>query len=233
MASSMARGEARNLFTPRCTRAMKVARLITTPKMPTAANFRKVRLACKRIHQTLTTNSMISARPSLVAPRSRSMKSTGISRNPSQQRAADGPEAGGAILDSIESGQIAGAEVAPAGDGPPQPTPIFGDAAAGNVAAADDEVGALIQDRQQPGDVGGLMGEIGVHLHDRLGVKFLQGISHSPDIGGAQALFLTGEEVQIRISGHQLPDGVGGAVRRVVIHHQYVHFVFEIGELLP
>ena len=32
MASSMARGEARNLFTPRCTSKMKVARLITTPK---------------------------------------------------------------------------------------------------------------------------------------------------------------------------------------------------------
>ena len=45
--------------------------------------------------------------------------------DPLQQRAADSPEAGGAILDPVESGQITGEDVAPAGNGLAQPAPIL------------------------------------------------------------------------------------------------------------
>jgi hypothetical protein len=61
-----------------------------------------------------------------------------------------------------------------------------GDAAAGHVAGAEGEVGAVAGERDQAREVGGVVRAVGVHLADELGVV-RERVGEAGDVGGAEA----------------------------------------------
>jgi len=75
----MATGEATSLCIPWCMNRENRPRLTTAPERPTIPNRQKVLRERRRIHQAARMNSMMSDSPSLLSPRVRSLKCTGIS----------------------------------------------------------------------------------------------------------------------------------------------------------
>src|SRR2546421_332799 len=113
-----------------------------------------------------------------------------------------------------------GVQVAAAGQDLPAPGPVD-HGAAGDVPGAEHRV-VVAQRLQQPGQLLGGVGAVGVHLHDRL-VPVLAGPREAGHVRRAQAL-LTGpvQDVDLLVGGGQLVGDRTGAVRAVVVGHQDV-----------
>ena len=127
--------------------------------------------------------------------------------------------ASGAVVDwNTEHG--AGKDIATAADELAQWRPV-GRAAAIDVARADDEIGVL-RERQEVGQVFGIVRVVGVHLEDEL-VAVLDGIVKAEYVRGAQA-HLAGavQRADPRIRRADLVDELAGAVGRVIVDDQDV-----------
>src|SRR6185312_3487161 len=107
----------------------------------------------------------------------------GIEVDRLQHRAAKALEAAGQVVDA-EPQQVAGVTAAGAAEQAAAAAPGL-DSAAGRVAGADREVGPVHR-RQQPGQVGRVVGEVGVHLQHECGAAG-EGAAEAGDVGGPEA----------------------------------------------
>ena len=80
------------------------------------------------------------------------------------------------------------------------------DGAAGDVAGADGDVGAFVEGVEEPGQVGGVVGAVGVHFDDGA-VAVFAGPGERGEVGGPEALFLGAVEDVDALVG--LGEGVG------------------------
>jgi hypothetical protein len=94
--------------------------------------------------------------------------------------------------------------------------------AAGDVARADHGVGAGVDELQQLGEDGGVVGEVDVHRHHHV-VVLVQGLSEAGAIGAAEALLArAAEQLDLAELGRSGLDDLTGAVRAVVVHDEDV-----------
>ena len=135
-----------------------------------------------------------------------------------QDLAAEALEAAGQVP-HLHAEREAGVGAAAAADRLPQPAPVR-DPAAGHVAGPDHEVGALGR-LEQPRQVGGVMGEVGVHLQHQAGAGLERPVE-SGDVGGAEAfLARAAQDLDLLVPGREPLGDLPGAVGRVVVDDQH------------
>jgi len=136
---------------------------------------------------------------------------------------ANRAEAGGAIADSIQPGNIARHPVATGGVQLAPDAPFSRNASAFDVAAADHEVRGALEGGQQAWYVRRLVGEVSVHLENDIRVKLVDRVLHAADVGGPQTRLCARDEVNVGIPLHHLTHQFRRAVGRIIIDHQQVH----------
>jgi len=96
------------------------------------------------------------------------------------------------------------------------PRPVDG-VATGHVTGADHGVGAGVQQAQQLGQDGRVVGEVDVHRHDDL-VALVEGVGEAGPVRAAEALLAGApQELDLPQVGGDLLDGVPGPVGTVVV----------------
>jgi hypothetical protein len=95
------------------------------------------------------------------------------------------------------------------------------DAAAGHVARPEHDVGAVPGRVDQPREVGGIVGEVGVHLDHEVGAG-RQRLAESGEVGAAEAvLALAMQDADVGVLEREPVGEVAGAVRRRVVHDEH------------
>ena len=95
------------------------------------------------------------------------------------------------------------------------------DAAAGHVARAEREVGAVVDRLQQAGEVGGIVGEVGVHLH-HVARAVVERVAEAGEVGGPDAVLLGAvEHLHPVVLGGELVGELAGAVGRAVVDDEH------------
>src|SRR4051794_32625008 len=95
-----------------------------------------------------------------------------------------GAKAGGGVVDGEPEG-TGGIAIPPPREHDPVPGPVR-DAAPGDVAGADGEVGAVLDDGKQRGEVAWVVGQVTVHLHEHFGT-LRHDDGETLAVGGTQA----------------------------------------------
>ena len=158
-------------------------------------------------------------------------------RGPERVR-PDRLEAGGAVAHPPHPGDPSGEAVAPSGQQPPSSVPARVERTASDVATADRHVRpstpttadtlrgqappriAAREAGQQPSRVRGVVGEVGVHLHDHVRAQGVQSVDHAPHVGPSESAPGAFQEADAIIGRGELPDQAGGAVRAFVVDDQ-------------
>ena len=148
-----------------------------------------------------------------------------------QNRGADGPEAGRAVANAVEAGNVTRHPVAAGGIQLPQQAPFGRNTAALDVPAADDEIRRILQRRQQARHVSRIVGEVRIHFEHHIRIELIQGVAHAANVGRPQPGLLSGDEVQVAHTLHGRTDPVGGSIGRIIIHHENVHVVLKSAKL--
>ena len=73
---------------------------------------------------------------------------------------------------------------------------------------------------QQPSRIRGVVGEVGVHLHDHVRAEGVQGVDHAQHVCLSESALRTFEEMDTIVRCGELPDQAGGAVRAFVVDDQ-------------
>ena len=143
-----------------------------------------------------------------------------------QSRSPEGPEAGGCVLNRCAEHHSC-VEIPGSGDETPMNRPIRG-RAAGHITGANRQVRPFFDRRDQSGQIGRIVPEVGVHLDDNLRVAFEKVVEGS-GIGGAESFLCLAmhDRYPVVIPAESVGNATGAVGGGVI---DYENVVSEVGD---
>ena len=140
--------------------------------------------------------------------------------DPAQYRRADRAKSRRAVVNVLQPEKTPGDEIAKKRIHPAAESPLFRYAAAGDIAAANCEVGAFGECGDKSRHILRLVGKIGIHLYDDIGTEHLDRVANTTHIGVAEPRLRTFEQMHFAVRVPDRAHGVTGPVGRTVVHDE-------------